>query len=38
MQLQRMLRREATEIALCAQGDVVEIIGREPVVMRRSAP
>jgi uncharacterized protein (TIRG00374 family) len=35
VQLRRMLRGEATEIALCKEGDVLEVLGRGPVVVSR---
>ncbi len=34
-QLRRMLRGEATDIALCSEGDVLEILGRGPVMVSR---
>jgi uncharacterized protein (TIRG00374 family) len=37
VQLRRMLRGEASEIANCGEGDVVEIVGRGPVVVSRVA-
>jgi uncharacterized protein (TIRG00374 family) len=37
VQLRRMLRGEATEIALCREGDVLEIVGRGPVVVTRAS-
>jgi uncharacterized membrane protein YbhN (UPF0104 family) len=33
LQLRSMLRREASEIALCKEGDAVEILGRGPITV-----
>jgi uncharacterized membrane protein YbhN (UPF0104 family) len=36
VQLRRLLRGEETEIALCSDGGVVEVLGRGPVVVSRA--